>query len=86
MSYTVTVGRRAEKELRRRIHPDSVDRIRAAISALADDPYPSQSTKLQGAEGYRLKVGRDYRVMYLVDEEDQEITVTRIGTRENIYG
>lgn len=85
MSYTVLVGRRSEKALRRKIHPDSAGRIREAIAALADDPYPRESRKLSGAEGYRLQVGRDYRVLYLVDDEEQTVTVTRVGTREGIY-
>ncbi len=86
MSYTVRVERRAEKALRRRIHPQAVARIREAISALADDPYPRDSIKLTNAPGYRLRVGRDYRVLYLVDEEEKVVSVTRIGTREGIYG
>jgi mRNA interferase RelE/StbE len=86
LSYTVSVGQRTEKELRRKIHSRDVERIRHAIAALAEDPYPRESRKLQGAEGYRLRVGRDYRVMYLVDEEAQEITITRVGSREDFYG
>ena len=86
MKYTVSFGRQAEKELRRKIYPQAAERVRAAIAAPDDDPYPRESRKLQGAEGYRLRVGRDYRVMYLVDEETQEVTITRVGAREGFYG
>lgn len=86
MSYAVTVSQRAEKDLRRRIHPDSVERIREAIAALADDPHPRDSGPMRGQhEGYKLKVGRNYRVLYTVDDEAREVTVTRVGTRESIY-
>lgn len=40
---------------------------------------------MRGQEGYRLTVGRDYRVLYLVDDDAREITVTKIGSREGIY-
>jgi mRNA-degrading endonuclease RelE of RelBE toxin-antitoxin system len=86
LSYTVLVERRAEKELRRRIHAQAAERISEAITALAEDPYPKDSTKLTNAPGYRLKIGRDYRALYFVDEEEQVVSVTRVGTREGFYG
>lgn len=86
MSYTVRIERRAEKALRRRIHPQGAERIREAIAALADDPYPRDSTKLTNAPGYRLKIGRDYRALYFVDEEEQVVSITRVGPREGFYG
>lgn len=87
MSYTVTVLRRAEKDLRRRIHPGDAERIREAIAALADDPRPRDSRPMRGQqEGYRLQIGRDYRALYEVDDEAREVIVTKIGTREGAYG
>lgn len=86
MNYEVRVERRAEKALRRRIHPQAAERIRDAISVLAEDPYPQDSTKMTNAPGYRLKIGRDYRALYFVDEEERVVSVTRVGTREGFYG
>lgn len=55
-----------------------------AIDALAEDPKPPGAIKLQGREGYRLRVG-DYRVLYRVDDEAQEVLITRVGHRRNVY-
>jgi mRNA-degrading endonuclease RelE of RelBE toxin-antitoxin system len=86
----VLVERRAEKALRRRItrriHPQAAERISKASNALAEDPYPKDSTRLTNAPGYRLKIGCDYWALYFVAEEKQVVSVTRVGTREGFYG
>lgn len=56
MSYRVEVIRGARKQLSR-LHPESRERIMEAIDALADTPRPRDSSKLQGREGYRIRVG-----------------------------
>jgi mRNA interferase RelE/StbE len=61
------------------------DRLDPEIDALADDPKPSGSTKLQGyADSWRVRVG-DYRIIYEVDEAAGEITVTRVAHRREAY-
>lgn len=60
------------------------ERLDAAIDELAEDPRPPNSIKLSGREGYRLRVG-DYRALYRVDDAQQEVTVTRVGHRRDIY-
>ena len=35
-------------------------------------------------DGYRVRVG-DYRALYLVDEEAQEVTVYRVAHRREVY-
>lgn len=62
----------------------SAVRITKAIQALAEDPRPARSTKLVGADAWRLRVG-DYRVIYLLDDVVTVVTVTRIGHRRDVY-
>ena len=83
MSYRVEVIRRARKQLSR-LHPESRERIMEAIDALADTPRPRDSRKLQGREGYRIRVG-SYRALYRVDEEQREVTVFLIAHRREVY-
>ncbi|MDN5696618.1 MAG: type II toxin-antitoxin system RelE/ParE family toxin [Rubrobacter sp.] len=83
MAYSLYVRSRADRELGK-LPREAQDRLDAAIDALADNPKPSASIKLQGREGHRLRVG-DYRVLYLVDETHREVTVYRVAHRREVY-
>lgn len=52
--------------------------------ALSKDPRPRNSRKLEGREGYRLRIG-DYRVLYRVDDETQGVLVAEIWHRQRDY-
>ncbi len=84
MSYRVLVGRSADRSLTRKIPPQQVRRIREAMDALADDPRPSASRKLQSREGYRLRVG-NYRILYSVDDERREVFIAEVWHRQRDY-
>lgn len=83
MSYELILERRVRKGLAR-LPQDDYERVDAALSALRQDPHPSNSIKLSGREGYRLRVG-DYRALYRVDAPRREVTVTRVGHRRDVY-
>ena len=58
-------------------------RILAAIDALANDPRPPGTKKLQGGGGlHRIRVG-NYRIIYLI--EGDEVIVARTGDRKEVY-
>ena len=58
----------------------------AAIGALAEEPRPTGSKKLRGAEGlYRIRVG-DYRAIYRVEDDRRIVLVIDVGNRKDIYG
>ena len=62
-------------------------RILAAIKALAGDPRPAGCRPIKGASQstYRVRVG-DYRVIYVVWEDEQVIIVARVARRsESTY-
>ena len=61
-----------------------VQRIIAAIQALADDPRPPQSRKLSGAEKYRLRCGV-YRVLYEIHDNVLVVCVVKVGHRKDVY-
>jgi mRNA interferase RelE/StbE len=83
MVYTVGVQRRAQKQIARLPAPTQ-DRIENALRALADDPRPQGSGKLRGREGLRVRVG-DFRIIYLVDDDQRAVTVVQVGHRRDVY-
>ena len=61
------------------------ERTMRAVNGLAEDPRPRQSRSLEGRSGRRLRVG-DYRVIYEVDDDLQEIYVAEVWHRQGDYG
>jgi len=61
-------------------------RIVAKIRQIAANPYaPNHNlTKLQGREGYRLRVG-DWRVIYELHDDRLVMLVLEVGPRGGIY-
>ena len=60
-------------------------RIVAKIKEVAVDPYAPNNnlTKLQGRDGYRLRVG-DWRVVYELQDERLVMLVLDVGPRGDI--
>ncbi len=60
-------------------------RINRHILALRGEPRAAGARKLKGAlEGWRIRVG-DYRIVYLIDDSDQTVTVVRVRHRRDVY-
>ena len=60
-------------------------RIRAALEALALDPFDAPNIKkLTARDGYRLRVGI-WRVLYVLENGALIILVLEIGDRKEIY-
>ena len=61
-------------------------RILSKIKELAADPYGHHNnvTKLQGREGYRLRIG-NWRVIYELHDDRLELWVLDVGARGGIY-
>ena len=66
------------------IPKDILKRLRETTCALEDDPRPHGCVKLTDKDGFRIRVG-DYRILYLVDDENQVVVVTRIKHRREVY-
>jgi mRNA interferase RelE/StbE len=60
-------------------------RVDARILALADQPLPRRAERIRGTRGaLRLRVG-DYRILYIVDDAQQTVTIGRVGHRHDVY-
>ena len=62
------------------------DRIRTAMSKLAQDPDSAELDvrRLHGRTGFRLRVG-DRRLIFERDDSARTIDVLRIGSRGDVY-
>jgi mRNA interferase RelE/StbE len=61
------------------------ERINERILALREEPRPSGVRKLQGRnEGWRIRVG-GYRIIYLIDDVEQSLTIVRVRHRRDVY-
>ncbi len=81
--YRITVKQSVSKDLRK-ISQKDVNRILAAIQALAENPRPPQSKKLSGQERYRLRQG-SYRILYSIEDENLVVCVVKVGNRRDVY-
>lgn len=82
--YRLDIKKSARKEL------DSLSnqifrKIDKIILSLKKDPFPfPQSKKLKEQDKCRLRIG-DYRVVYMVDEQQKIITIFRVRHRKDVY-
>lgn len=85
MSYRLTFATSAHRD-----YHDLPERVRAQVvlrlDALTEHPRPAAAKLLVGQfQGhYRLRVG-DYRVVYYIDEAANEVVVTRLRHRSQVY-
>ena len=62
-----------------------VGRVLNRIEELKANPFPPQSSKLQGAEHlYRIRVG-DYPIVYKVDSTAKVVLVQHVRHRREVY-
>ena len=83
--YTVVATKAFAKELSR-LPVNWQKRIVEKIKEVATDPYArhNNATKLQGREGYRLRIG-DWRVIYELHDDRLELWALEVGARGGIY-
>jgi mRNA interferase RelE/StbE len=84
VAYTVVIRDRAERRLQRIPEPLRSN-IRHRIDRLADNPRPSGAQPLKGIHGlWRLRVG-NWRVVYVIDDEQGIVDIRLIGPRGEVY-
>ena len=60
-------------------------KLNAEIAKLAVNPFLVNSKKLRGRDDtYRIRVG-DYRVIYEINKDTQELVITKIKHRKDVY-
>ena len=83
-SYKLSLRRSAEKELRAVSSPH-LRKVIDKIQSLSENPRPHGTQMLKGDDRYfRIRQG-DWRIIYEVDDNAREITVTKIGHRREVY-
>jgi mRNA interferase RelE/StbE len=83
-SYAVELKRSARKELESL--PDAVlARVVRRVESLTNDPRPAGCKKLKGyKDHWRVRIG-DWRVVYIIDDTNKLVSVTRIAHRREVY-
>ena len=85
--YEVIFTRRARKFISR-FPRREYERVLRAIERLAEDPKPTGARKMRGTGNlgdWRIRVGRDYRVIYRIDDDAREVLILEAGPRQGIY-
>jgi mRNA interferase RelE/StbE len=82
--YTFILAPRAKRDLDR-FKGKTLRRIHAAIREIANDPRGPGIKKLAGISGYSKKCGRNYRILYEIDDLTHKVVIDRIGDRKDIY-
>ena len=82
--YTVTVNRRAAKQLEK-LPAEVYAVLESAIDGLALNPRPPGCKKLHGrGNQWRLRRG-DYRIIYEIEDAVLRVLVVEIGHRGAVY-
>ena len=85
-TYKIQFKPAAERDLKKITDKVNLRRIERVVAALASDPRPTKSREIKDSkEGFRRVPAGDYRVIYLVQKQEVQIVVVRIGHRREIY-
>ena len=83
--YRLLLKPKAERDLRRlRRAPATFERVYEVILALAENPRPPRAKPLRGPDKWSRRVG-DYRIVYTIDDDAQEVTIFRARHRREVY-
>jgi mRNA interferase RelE/StbE len=83
--YKIVFKKEAAKSLNK-LPRNAAKTIREKLEVIAANPYPEHpiAKKLQGREGYRLRVG-GWRVLYEIQNDQLVILVLRVASRGEVY-
>ena len=83
MAYKVSLKKRAIKALEK-INEPYYSNIKEVIYSLANNPRPKGYKKLNGRDGYRIRVA-NYRIIYDIFDDILVVDVIDLGHRKDIY-
>lgn len=84
MPYQIISKKSAEKYIEK-LPKKTATKIINKILSLENEPRPEGCIKLKGGkDGFRIRIG-DYRVVYLIDDENKIVRIIDIGDRKDIY-
>lgn len=86
MPFSIQLGPQPDKFIKK-LDNQTKERIKNKLLRLSEDPFPSEVERVEGYKGekvFRVRIG-DYRVLYLVQYESNQILVSRIDKRGRVY-
>ncbi len=83
-SYELFIKPSAAKELEAVGRKSDRARIVDKIYTLKVDPRPQGCEKLTGQDRYRVCQGQ-FRILYVVDDNERVVTVVKIDRRRDVY-
>ena len=83
-SYELFIKPSAAKELEAVGRKSDRTRIVEKIYTLKVDPRPPGCEKLTGQDRYRVRRGQ-FRILYVIDDNERVVTVVKIGHRRDVY-
>ena len=87
MAYEIRIAPAAERaigKLSAQIQVAVLDKL----EELAEDPRPASCAKIRELASYgvyRIRVGKDYRILYQVKDEAAWVLVVKVADRKEIY-
>lgn len=82
--YTIEVRPAAARALKK-LPPEAVRPISAAIDGLAENPRPRGVKKLTDGDGvHRIRVG-NYRILYTIQDRVLVVAVVDVADRREVY-
>lgn len=81
--YRIEFRPAAAKALRK-LDPALAGRVHGAIALLGLDPRPPGARKLQGRDGFRVRVG-NYRIVYTIHEDVLVVVFVTLDHRRDVY-
>jgi len=85
VDYDLLLTARAEEDLAD-LPREVLIRADGVIIALAQSPRPHGSKKLRDAgEVWSVRVGREYRILYSIDDTARQVTIARVRHRRDAY-
>ena len=82
-AYKIFFRESAKRELKELPKKDLL-RTLDRIKSLGENPRGSDSAKLKGDDGYRVRQG-NYRVIYQINESKKIIEIVKVGHRREVY-
>jgi len=83
MTYHVLISKQAEKEIEKVPRSISI-KVKEAILSLARNPRPNGCKKLQGRDGYRIRIG-NFRIVYDIDDKIVTVYILTVMDRKDVY-
>jgi mRNA interferase RelE/StbE len=88
VSYTVEVAPRAERQLKqlaRKLPKGTFNKIAEEIDALAKNPRPRHTKKLEDtSDFYRIDI-KDYRIVYTIQDNRLVVLIVKVAHRREVY-